>query len=175
MKYNPKTKAILWIAISVSIFLWFNYLSYISLVELFKSSDIGEAIISLLIVIFISVILGFIILLIIDKLLSYFAPEKKVKISKQKKYKPSDVSLAYFIKDLPAIVIICFLVGFFNFAIVIGAPLLLIDYIFGLNLLEIFLALFKFENGNFFMNAIKISILGIPQVYKYGSERNWRI
>ena len=100
---------------------------------------------------------------------------RKIKYPKEKKYKPSDVSLAYFIKDLPAIVIICFLVGFFNFAIVIGAPLLLIDYVFGLNLLEIFLALFKFENGNFIMNAIKISILGIPQVYKYGSERNWRI
>ena len=173
MKYNSQTKAILWILFSTSVFLWFNYLSYISLAELFKNSKLSEAILSLFIAIIISLICGFLILLCLDKFIRFFSPEKK--ISKKINVKGKDEGLLLFIKNSPATIIICLMVGFFNFAILISAPLMFIDFILKTNLLDLFLSIFHFEEGNFIMNGIKIGILGIPQTYKYGQSRSWNL
>lgn len=173
MKYNPRTKAILWIVFSISIFLWFNYLSYISLAELFQTSKFSEALVSLLIVVIISAVLGFLILMGLDKIIGFFIPIKK--ISKKINVKEKEDGLVLFIKNTPATIIICVLVGFFNFAFLIGAPLLFIDYILKTTLLDLFISVFHFEEGNVIMNAIKIGILGIPQTYRYGNSRNWNL
>lgn len=171
--YTPRKKAILWIAFSISVYLWIDYKANFDYQKFFTTTELSEIIISLFIMALISLVGGFIVLLIFNKIVSVLsiASIKVKKIHNQRKTIKKNFN--QIIKDSGGYIAISFLYGIANCLLFIGVPLLIVDNLFGTNLTNSFESIIF--SGTEIQRIFKVFLLGVPQALYYGWIHDWEL